>query len=124
MTGFAPSGPFWDWLGVGYAVVSIYGIRFLRALDRAGAERAARPPAPARSPAPAQAPPAAQARPMPAATVPPPPPPPVSGVQNSGTVTIPRMEPGRPLINGMDLGPTQPAPGLPIVTREDLESGL
>lgn len=138
LTGFRPTSAGWSWLSIAYTLISIYGIRAVRAIDRVRREAAARPaPAPrpaSPQPQPMKAPPAPESRvpPPPGGTLD------LGGTMNGGTVTIP-VAPfppgppstpivppasGRPAINRLNLGDAQPAPGLPIITQADISGPL
>lgn len=132
LTGFQPSGPVWEWLVIGWSVLSIYGFRLMEigARKRREAEEAARTAAPPALPGPpGPAAPPAPARPPPAMV-----PPASNGAARPGPTPPPLVEPGGAIsadarrlldLNGGAIeGLTPPIPGVPRTSLEERTGGL
>lgn len=136
LTGFVPSGPFWDWLAVAWTIISIYGFRLSEIATRKAA-------AIAQEAGGSNAPPAAQTPPAPiarAAPAPPPPPRQAANPVGPGPVTINGngafvpMSPGATLDpiarsilslnNGLADGVTPDVPGVPRTTLQERNGEL
>jgi hypothetical protein len=121
LTGFTPSGPFWEWLYIAYVLVGVYGRRVLLILERRRAAAAAEDPPPL-----APVPPVPPVESRSAMVFPPPPAPIAASPAPAADAEPTAADIAAALAGGADnvVGFERRMPGMPVSSIDERLSGL